>query len=98
MPFAISALCIFFVAAGKRWPVTHHMTITAGLAAVLFFPITGSGVLAVLIGTVFGIIAGFGGELVARVFYAHGDTHIDPPAGIIWIMNTLVVVSAGLFA
>ena len=51
VPFAISALCIFFVAAGKRWPVTHHMTITAGLAAVLFFPITGSGVLAVLIGT-----------------------------------------------
>ena len=98
VPFAISALCIFFVAAGKRWPVTHHMTITAGLAAVLFFPITGSGVLAVLIGTVFGIIAGFGGELVARVFYAHGDTHIDPPAGIIWFMNTLVVVSAGLFA
>jgi hypothetical protein len=54
--------------------------------------------MAVLIGTVFGIIAGFGGELVARVVYAHGDTHVDPPAGIIWFMNTLVVVCAGLFA
>ena len=98
VPFAFSALCIFFVAMGMRWPVTHHMTITAGLAAVVFFQITGSGLTAVAIGTVFGIIAGFGGELLARLFYAHGDTHIDPPAGIIWIMNTAVVSTAALFS
>lgn len=98
VPFSISSLCIFFVAMGWRFPVTHHITITAGLAAALFFPIVGSGVGAVLIGTVFGIIAGFACEYFARWAYAHGDTHIDPPAGVIWIMNTLVVTSAALLS
>jgi len=86
---------------GETFVLVFHLlklALVVGLAAVLFFPITGSGLMAVLIGTVFGIIAGFAGELVARVVYAHGDTHVDPPAGIIWFMNTLVVVCAGLFA
>ncbi|QPK80894.1 hypothetical protein G7Y41_07535 [Schaalia sp. ZJ405] len=98
IPFAISALCIFFVAMGWRFPVTHHMTITAALAASIYFPIVGSGLVAVLIGTVFGIVAAFAGEYFARWTYAHGDTHIDPPAGVIWFMNTLAVGSAALFA
>lgn len=98
IPFAISAVCIFYVAGGLRFPVTHHMTITAGLAATLFFTATGSGLVAILVGTIFGIIAGFAGEYFARAFYAHGDTHIDPPAGVIWFMNTLVVSCAALVA
>lgn len=98
IPFAISALCIFFVAGGLKFPVTHHMTISAGLAAVLFFNATGSGFLAISVGTAFGILAGFAGEYFARLAYAHGDTHIDPPAGVIWLMNTLAVSSAALIA
>lgn len=98
IPFAISALCIFFVAGGLKFPVTHHMTISAGLAAVLFFNATGSGMLAVLVGTCFGVLAGFAGEYFARWTYAHGDTHIDPPAGVIWLMNTLAVSAAALVA
>ncbi|MDK7337478.1 hypothetical protein [Pauljensenia sp. UMB0895] len=98
IPFGISALCIFFVAGGLKFPVTHHMTISAGLAAVLFFNATGSGMLAVLVGTCFGVLAGFAGEYFARWTYAHGDTHIDPPAGVIWLMNTLAVSAAALVA
>ncbi|WP_076464168.1 hypothetical protein [Actinomyces mediterranea] len=98
IPFAISAVCIFFVAMGMKFPVTHHMTITAGLAAVLFFNATGSGFIAVLVGALFGVIAGFAGEYAARLAYAHGDTHIDPPAAVIWLMNTLVVSCAILIA
>lgn len=98
IPFGISALCIFFVAGGLKFPVTHHMTISAGLAAVLFFNATGSGMLAVLVGTCFGVLAGFAGEYFARWTYAHGDTHIDPPAGVIWLMNTLAASAAALVA
>jgi len=94
LPFAISALCIFFVAMGYKFPVTHHMTITAALAGVCFYNISGSGLVGLLVGTLFGVVAAFVGELVARLFYNHGDTHIDPPAGTIWIMNTLIAVSA----
>ncbi|MDO4258535.1 MAG: hypothetical protein Q4C87_03330 [Actinomycetaceae bacterium] len=98
LPFAFSSICIFFVAAGMKWPVTHHITITAGLAAAKFLPIVGNGFAAVLIGIVFGVIAGFACEYFARFFFNHGDTHIDPPAGIIWFMNTAVVGIAGLLA
>lgn len=98
IPFAISAICIFFVAGGLRFPVTHHITISGALAAVLFFNATGSGFIALLVGTLFGVIAGFAGEYFARLFYAHGDTHIDPPAGVIWAMNTLAVACAALIA
>ncbi len=98
IPFAISALCIFFVAGGLRFPVTHHMTISAGLAAVITFNNTGSGLAAILVGTIFGVIAGFAGEYAARWTYAHGDTHIDPPAAVIWLMNTLAVTTLALTA
>lgn len=94
LPFAISAVCIFFVAGGLRMPVTHHMTITASLAAIAFLKISGSGMVGLLAGIVFGVIAGFVGELMARLMYSHGDTHIDPPAAAIWVMNTLVAVAA----
>lgn len=93
LPFAISAICIFFVASGHRFPVTHHMTITAGMAAVEFFAVTHNGIAAILIGTVFGVVAGFVGELAARVFYNQGDTHVDPPAIAIFIMNTAIWVA-----
>ncbi|WP_026459910.1 hypothetical protein [Schaalia suimastitidis] len=97
LPFAISALCIFFVAGGLKFPVTHHMTIIAALASVKFFLITENGLLAVLIGTLFGIISGFACEYFARLFNNHGDTHIDPPAGVIWFMTTAVLVTASAF-
>lgn len=46
---------------------------------------------ALLIAAVFGILSALLAEGVARVFYDRGTTHIDPPAGAIWFMNTLVV-------
>lgn len=92
--FAVSALCIFFVASGIKYPVTHHQTITAGVAAATFFQISGSGPLGLLAGVVFGVIAGFLGEFAARLMNGHGDTHIDPPAAAIWPMNTIIALCA----
>lgn len=96
--FGVSAVCIFFVASGLKFPVTHHMTITAGVAAWTFFQISGSGVVALLVGVVFGVLAGFLGEYAARMFNGHGDTHFDPPAAAIWPMNTLIALCALAFA
>lgn len=91
LPFAISAVVIFLLTMGYRVPVTHHMTITAGLAAVRFLPIVHENAIAALvIGVVFGVVAAFLAELANHLFYAHGDTHIDPPACAIWVSNTLV--------
>ena len=37
--FAISAVCIMFLILGASMPVTHHITISAGLAVIAFLPV-----------------------------------------------------------
>lgn len=98
LPFALSAICIILLVLGANIPVTHHITLTAAVAAVTFAPIVGNMFVATIIGVVFGLIAAFGCEFVQRMFYAHGDTHIDPPAGIIWANTTLILIVASFFA
>ena len=39
--FGISAVIILFLITNRNMPVQHHVTITAGLAAMKFFPIFG---------------------------------------------------------
>lgn len=98
LPFALSAICIILLVLGANVPVTHHITLTSALAAVKFLPIVGDNLFfASLVGVVFGLIAGFGAEFVQRLFYANGDTHIDPPAGIIWFNTLLIMVAAAAF-
>lgn len=106
-PFAISAIIILFLIMGFNMPVQHHMTNIGGLAGVVFLPIiSGAGfdwngvwdshqwtlaAVAILIGSLFGVLAAWLVEFWARVWYNRGTTHIDPPAAGIWIMNTVVV-------
>ncbi|WP_336249858.1 hypothetical protein [Stomatohabitans albus] len=99
LPFALSAICIILLVLGANMPVTHHITLTSALGAVTYLPIVGGNMfVALVIGVIFGLIAGFGAEFVQRLFYANGDTHIDPPAGIIWFNTFLILVSASFFA
>lgn len=96
--FGLSAFSLAFLALGQPFPVTHHMTIIAALAAVTFLPIVGGNALsAVIIGAVFGGIAGCVGEGFSRLWTNRGDTFIDPPASTIWPMTTVVLVSAAIF-
>lgn len=96
LPFAVSAICIIIISMGVTVPVTHHMTIIAGLAAVKLMPMLGgSAVLALIVGTIFGIISAAVCEVMNRAMQAKGDTHIDPPAATIWVMTLVVLVIAG---
>lgn len=47
---------------------------------------------ALLVGGVFGLIAGLAGELAQRVLYAHADTHLDPPAAGIVLTTALLAL------
>jgi hypothetical protein len=49
-------------------------------------------VLAVVAGGAIGLVAGLVGELIQRVFYAHADTHLDPPAAAIVVATLLIAV------
>lgn len=97
--FGLSATSLLFLSLGMSVPVTHHMTLIGGVAAVSFLPVvSGNMVLALLIGAVFGMVAAWLGEFFARFWHMHGDTHIDPPASSIWIMTTVVLGSAALLS
>lgn len=96
LPFAISAICIIIISFGVTVPVTHHMTIIAALAAVKFMTAFSlSPLLALVIGTIFGIFAAWFAEIMNRAFQAKGDTHIDPPAATIWVATLIILVIAG---
>jgi hypothetical protein len=56
--------------------------------------------LAALAGSgVFGVVCALADEVVQRIFYAHADTHFDPPAAI--VVGTLfiaVLAAVGVFS
>ena len=104
--FGISAATLLFLNLGvEKIPVTHHMTLPAGtvyLAAIA----PGGAILAglspgaaVFIAGLFGLLGALIGEAFQRVFYAHGDTHVDPPAASIFITHTIIclLVVLGIF-
>jgi hypothetical protein len=101
LAFGISAASLTFLNLGvERIPVTHHMTLPASTAALAF---TGGavelGTAAIVVAAIFGISGALTGEVVQRVFYAHADTHWDPPASAI-VVNTFfiaILAIAGVF-
>lgn len=96
--FAVSAVSLIFLSIGLPVPVTHHITMPAGLAAVTFLPIVdGVEWLALLIGVVAGVLGAWVAEFFSRLWLAHGDTHIDPPAAAIWPVSTLVLGVGAVF-
>ncbi len=96
--FGISAASLTFLNLGvEKIPVTHHMTLpgSAGAAAFVADPTGTSQLVALVMGGVFGILGALVGEAGQRVFYAHGDTHVDPPAFGIFVC-TLIIGILGL--
>lgn len=96
--FGISAATLLFLNLGvETIPVTHHMTLVGSTAALA---ISASGEPAMLpalvVGAIFGIWAAVAGEVIQRVFYAHADTHFDPPAAAILVGTFTIAVLAML--
>ncbi|WP_254545113.1 hypothetical protein [Halomarina pelagica] len=100
LAFGISAASLVFLNLGvANIPVTHHMALPASTAALALVPqgtpITEASLVVVLVvGAAFGLICALFGELFQRVFYAHGDTHWDPPAAAIVFGTFLIAVLA----
>jgi len=101
LAFGISAASLTFLNLGvEKIPVTHHMTLPASTAALAVFggnPEAGSmaAVVALIVAAVFGVYGALVGEVVQRVFYAHSDTHFDPPAAAI-VVATFTVALLGI--
>lgn len=70
--FCISAISLVFLQAGQGTPISHHITITAA------YTVAASG--NIFWGIAMAIIASQLCDIGSRLFYIHGDTHVDPPA------------------
>lgn len=89
-----------------KFPVTHHITLPASTAPMAYIgiglaeadPAVVQAELllleAVILGGIFGLLGALGGELAERIFYAHGDTHWDPPATSIVATTFLIALLA----
>ena len=94
MGYAISAMSLLFLQLGvEKIPVTHHITLVGAVGAVVVAPVAGS-VVALLAAGAFGAVSGLLGEVTQRIFYAHSDTHVDPPAMAIALSMLIVGVLA----
>jgi len=91
LAFGIAATGLCFLTAGvERFPVTHHMALPAGIAA-LALP-NADPTVAIVVGGAFGVLAGLVGEFAQRALYAHADTHLDPPSAAIVVTTLLVAL------
>ncbi|WP_458204936.1 hypothetical protein [Haladaptatus sp. NG-SE-30] len=109
LAFGISAASLVFLNCGvEQIPVTHHISLPASTAALALAP-AGTSVMqvppsevaaavpllpALVVGGIFGVVCALAGEVVQRVFYAHADTHLDPPAAAIVVGTFLIAVLA----
>ena len=80
--FYISALSLIFFLLDGNFPVTHHVTLIAGYAAVR----SGN----VLIGILFGMIASIVFELYQNTINTNVDSHIDAPACTIATLSLVI--------
>ncbi|MDX1640989.1 MAG: hypothetical protein R3220_04800 [Balneolaceae bacterium] len=103
LPFGISAAILLFLNLGvEKIPVTHHISLIGSTSVVASTSgdLTGTSMAALLLlGALFGLIAAVFGEVVQRIFYAHADTHLDPPAAAIVLGTLLIAIFylSGLF-
>ena len=110
LAFGVSAASLTFLNLGvAKFPVTHHMTLPGSfLAIMLTTPASETSAslagfsdpVALLAAGAIGALGALVGELVQRVFYAHSDTHFDPPAAAIIVTTLLLglLSYAGLLA
>jgi hypothetical protein len=94
LAFGISAASLLFLQLGvEQIPVTHHMTLPSSTAALAAMPLGLADPVLILIAALFGAVGALSGEALQRVFYAHSDTHFDPPAaGIVVATFTIAVL------
>jgi len=81
--FAISAFSLIFIYFGLSFPVSHHIAMVVGYAALQF-----GNIWMVML---FGLLAAILGGYTQRAVNTHGDAHIDMPATMIALFSFIIL-------
>jgi len=85
--FAVAAISLIFITCGHYFEGWHHIVLPAGSTAVLVFTATLNPFAAIIGAAITGMVTAFIGEWAAKTLNSHCDTHIDPPAVTIFIVQ-----------
>lgn len=87
--FAVAAISLIFISMGYAFEGWHHIALPSAQTAVFLYAGTGSAVVALVGGAVTGMLGALLGEWAGMTFNSYADTHIDPPAIAIFILQTI---------
>jgi len=93
--FSVAAISLILIMCGHAFEGWHHIVLPAGSTAVIIFSATLNPVAAIIGGAVTGMLTAFIGETAIKSLNSFADTHIDPPATTIFIMQTINFVILG---
>lgn len=93
--WAVSAISLIFAFLGfEDFPVTHHITMVAGVAASTFIVIY-SPTIAILLTGLFGVISVISGIWINNAINTNVDSHIDMPAIVIALWTFIILFFFG---
>lgn len=97
LAFAIAAISLIFIDMGYAFEAWHHIGYPAASTAVIVFTATLNPAAAIIGAIITGIFTTFFGDWILRTFNSHADTHIDPPACTIFVIQTINLLILGGF-
>ena len=87
--FGIAAIGLVFACMGLPFIGCHHILLPAATTAVVIYSATLSSAGAIIGGAVTGLLGSLIGEFMGLTFNSYADSHIDPPAATIWILQLI---------
>lgn len=87
--FALAAMSLAFACAGLQMESWHHTAVTSGTTAMILFAGTTNIPLTILGSVLVAIVISVACECAALTFNSYADSHIDPPATVIMLMQII---------
>jgi hypothetical protein len=87
--FGIAAVGLIFACMGLPFYGCHHIVLPAASTAIIVFSGTLSPITAIIAATITGLLGALIGEFAGLTFNSYADSHIDPPACTIWVLQLI---------
>ncbi len=87
--FGIAAVGLAFACMGLPFLGCHHIVLPAATTAIVMYSATLNPFVAMIGGIVMGMLGSVIGDFMGNMFNSYADSHIDPPACTIWILQLI---------